>query len=92
MLLLQALCIFSLQGRLPLPTSPVCSRHPALFAMCPFQFLVYFSVFFPPGWGSDCPGGMLVYPRDGCGIQCAAYLLTCWSASPKQVRSQLLAV
>jgi hypothetical protein len=37
------------------------SKHPALFAACPFQFLVYYSVlflfFFCRAWGSICPGG-----------------------------------
>jgi hypothetical protein len=36
--------------------SLVCSEHPALSAACPFQFLVYYSVFFV-GWGSVCPEG-----------------------------------
>jgi hypothetical protein len=33
------------------------SRHPTVFATCPFQFLVFFfRFFFSPGCGSDCPG------------------------------------
>jgi hypothetical protein len=39
--------------------------HPALFATCLFLFYsaacllfsLFFSLFFPPGWGSVCPGG-----------------------------------
>jgi hypothetical protein len=34
---------------------------------------------------------MLVYPGVAVGIPHAAYLLTCWSASPKQIWSQYLA-
>jgi hypothetical protein len=34
---------------------------------------------------------MLVYPGVAVGIPCSTYLLTYWSMSPKQVRSQCLA-
>jgi hypothetical protein len=46
-LLLQALFppLFSSVLRVPCPS-----------AACPFQFLVYYSIFFP-GKGSECPGG-----------------------------------
>jgi hypothetical protein len=60
--------------------------------MCPFQFLVYYSVFFP-GRGSDYPGGYADFiPVVAVGEQHAVYLFTCWSASPKQVWSWHLAV
>jgi hypothetical protein len=35
---------------------------------------------------------MPVYPRVAVGVPHAAYLLTCWSVSPKQVRSWHLVV
>jgi hypothetical protein len=70
-----------------LPTSPVHSEHPALSAACPFQFLVYYSVFclfvcFLRGGNQSVQGSMLVYPRDGCeSTTCClfAHLLVCVS-------------
>jgi hypothetical protein len=77
----------------PCPTlpSPVCSEQPAISVACPFQFLVYYSVFFV-GCGSVFQGARLVYPGGVVGILCATYLLTCWPAAPKQVWSQCLVV
>jgi hypothetical protein len=53
-----------------------------------FQLLVYYSdcffFFFFPAQGSVCLGG---YADLSQGVLHATYLLTWWSASPKQVRS-----
>jgi hypothetical protein len=65
-LLLQVLLTESLHRELPISPSPVCSKHPALSVVCPFLFLVYYSLFFE-GQGLVCPGAILVYPRGGCG-------------------------
>jgi hypothetical protein len=44
------------------------------------------------GWGSDCPGGYAGFiPGVTVGATHVAYLLTCWSTSPRQVRSWCLA-
>jgi hypothetical protein len=76
------------------PLPPLrCSGHPALFAMWLFccyclLFTLFFSFF--PGWGRSVQGAMLSWPRVVCGstMYCLAHL---WSASPKLVRSWLLA-
>jgi hypothetical protein len=67
------------------------SRHPALFAMCPFQFHFFIQFFFLRAGVRLSRRLCWFIPRVTVGILCAAYLLTCWSASPKQVRSQCLA-
>jgi hypothetical protein len=75
------------------PPSLVCSEHPAPSAECPFQFLAYFSgfFFFFCGVGVSLPRGLCWFiPEVAVGIPHAAYLLTCESESPKQVRSQHL--
>jgi hypothetical protein len=42
---------------LSLPASPLCLQNSTTLLHVPFQFLVYYSVFFVwVGWGSDCPG------------------------------------
>jgi hypothetical protein len=75
-----------------LPISTVLSEHHSPSAVCPFQFLVYYSVFFfKLGRGQSAEGAMLIYPRVAMGISHATYLLTCCSASPKQVQIQHLA-
>jgi hypothetical protein len=94
LLLLQALFTKSSHGdsSLLLPPFPVHSEHPAPSAMCPFQYLIYHSVLFFCGMGVSLsrglcwfiPGVAVVVPR-------AAYLLTCWSESPKQIWSWHLA-
>jgi hypothetical protein len=43
------------------------SGHPALFATCLFCYCLLFSFSFFPGWGSVCPGAMLIWPRVVCG-------------------------
>jgi hypothetical protein len=73
---------------LPFPHSLVGLQHPTLSSECPFQFLVYYSVFFLAGRGPVCPGAYAGFiPRMVVGILHAAYLLTCWCTSPKQVWS-----
>jgi hypothetical protein len=63
--------------------------------LCYMSFSVpclFFSFFFP-GRRSDCPGGYAGLFQGinlAVGILHATYLLTCWSVSPKQVRSQCL--
>jgi hypothetical protein len=53
----------------------------------PFLFLVYYSVFFFffAGWGQSLQGVCWFIPGVAVWIPHSAYLLTCWSASPKQV-------
>jgi hypothetical protein len=71
------------------------SRRPALFATCLFS-VVYYSVFWFVFFCSACVSlSRELYwfiPGVAVGIPHATYLLTCWSASPKQVRSQHLVV
>jgi hypothetical protein len=68
---------------LPLPPSLVRSEHPAPSAVCPSQFLVYYSVFsFLWDGSQSAQGTMLVYPRSTCGntTYCLfAHLLVCVS-------------
>jgi hypothetical protein len=72
-----------------LPTSPQCARHPTHFAICPFQFLVYYSIFFP-GWRSDCPGDYVGFSQEwlwgyhGCLF---AHLLVCVSQAGQEPMS-----
>jgi hypothetical protein len=88
------LFIYSLCEGVHLPTLWI-SGCPSFFAtcLCFFQPLIYYSfgLFFSffPGLGSVCPGG---YADLSQGVPRAVSLLTWWSASPKQVRSLLLAV
>jgi hypothetical protein len=73
----------------PLPCSSAFST-PRPLATCLFccYCLSFICFSFFPGWGSVCPGG---YADLSQGVLGAAYLLTWWSASPKQVRSWRLA-
>jgi hypothetical protein len=79
---------------LQLPPPLVCSEHSVLSAACPFQFLFYYSAFFC----FFCRAGVSLsrelywfIPGVAVGIPLAAYLLNCWSASPKQVWIRCLA-
>jgi hypothetical protein len=96
-LLLQALFIKSshIDSSLLLLPSPLCSEHPAPSAMCPFQFLVYYSVFYFFLWGTgqSVQRAMLAYPRGGCGntVCCLfAHLLVHVSQADLEPVSQLL--
>jgi hypothetical protein len=64
---------------------------PTLFAKCPFQFLVYYSVclfcFVCGAWVSLFRGLCWFISGVAVGIPHATYLLMFWSASLKQVRS-----
>jgi hypothetical protein len=54
--------------------------HPAPSAVCDFQFIVYYSVYFLRGRSQFIQGFMLVYLRGGCGSTlCSlfALLLVC---------------
>jgi hypothetical protein len=85
------LFIYSLHRCLPLLLQS--SRRPAHFAMCLFQFFVYSVFWFFLFCGAEVSvsrGLCWFIPGVGVGIPLAAYLLTCWSAFPKQVRSQHL--
>jgi hypothetical protein len=74
---------------LPLIPSLVHSKHLALSAVCPFQFLVYYSVFFSCRAGVSLSRGLCWFiPGVAVEISHAAYLLTSWSAYPKQFWSQ----
>jgi hypothetical protein len=70
-----------------LPSSLVLSEHPVPSAACPFQFLICYSVFF--WWvGVSLSRGICWFIlRVAVGVLRAAYLLTCSSASPKQIWS-----
>jgi hypothetical protein len=78
---------------LALPPSLVHSKYPILSAACPFQFLVYYSVFwliFLQDRESVCLGAVLVYPRGGCGSTTGhlfAYLLICISQAGLELAS-----
>jgi hypothetical protein len=67
--------------------SPMCSEHPTPSAAYPFQFLVYYSVFFSQVGVRLSRKLFWFIPGVAVGILHATYLLTCWSASPKQVWS-----
>jgi hypothetical protein len=101
---LAGLFIYSLRGEVPSPLSGgvwhtgkgpfsflQSSGHPALFATVLFQLLVYYSGFFS-GVGVSLSRRLCWFiPGLAVGVPWAAYLLTCWSASPKHVRSWCLA-
>jgi hypothetical protein len=77
---------------LPLPLSLVHRVYPAPSAVCSFQFLVYYPVFlflffFLQRRGHSVQGLCWFIAGVAVGIPHAAYLLTCWPASPKQVWS-----
>jgi hypothetical protein len=90
---LSSLCLLKVTmeiSSLLLPSSLACSEHTAPSAVCPFQFLVYYSVFFC-GMGVSLSRGLCWFiPGVAVGIPPATYLLICWSPSPKQVWSQYL--
>jgi hypothetical protein len=74
---------------LPFPHSP------ELQAPCPFRYMSFsvpcFLFSFFPGVGVRLSRGLCWFiPEVSVGTLCAIYLLTCWSASPQQVRSQHL--
>jgi hypothetical protein len=81
--LLWQACLFTVHtGACPSPFL-WSSRRPTLFAMCAFQFLVYYSfLIFWGSLGQSVQGTMLVYPRGGCGsTMCClfAHMLVCIS-------------
>jgi hypothetical protein len=68
----------------PLLQCAQCTPPPVLHVA--FQFLGFF--FWWGGGGVSLPRGLCWFvPGVAMGVPCAAYLLTCWSASPKQVWS-----
>jgi hypothetical protein len=79
-----------------LPPSPVHSEHPTPCATCSFSvpwLLFSFLLCFLLQHGVSLSRGLCWYiPGVAVGILCAAYLLTCWSVSPKKVWSRHLAV
>jgi hypothetical protein len=81
LLSLASLFIYSLPEGLPLPHSPeVRAPHSLYYVSFFFSYLfiiqfVFFS-FFPPGWGSVCPGGCAVCGSIMC---CLAHLVVCFS-------------
>jgi hypothetical protein len=94
---LSRLCLLKVHwdfSSVPFPISLVCSVPPAPSAVCPFQFLVYYSVwdFFWGGAYQFSKGLWWFIPGVAVGILHAAYLLTCWPASPMQVWSLCLVV
>jgi hypothetical protein len=72
----------------PFSSVPKC---PTLLAVCLFQFLAYYSVFiylFFCGAGVSLPRRLCWFiPGVAAGVLRAAYLFTCWSASPKHIWS-----
>jgi hypothetical protein len=89
---LSSLCLLKVCAEfssLPLLPSLVHSVYSVPSAACPLQFLVYYLFFFV-GWGSVCPGAMLVYPRGACGsIMCHlfAHLFVCVSHAGLELAS-----
>jgi hypothetical protein len=90
-------CLFTVYvGKCPSPFL-WSSGRPAIFGTCLFSvacllFSIFCCCYFYFLWdrGGSVQGAMMFYPRCGCGSTTAAYLITCWSVSPKQVRSQCL--
>jgi hypothetical protein len=79
---------------LHLPPSLVHSVHPAPSAVCSFSVpcLLFSFVLFFCGAGVSLSRSLCWFiPGVTVGIPCAAYLLTCWSASHKQFSSWCLA-
>jgi hypothetical protein len=74
------------------PPSPMSLDHPAPSAVCDFQFIIYYSVFFCVAGVNLSRGLCWFIPGVAVGVPCAAYLLSCWSASTKQVWNWHLAV
>jgi hypothetical protein len=70
--------------------SLVSSVHPAPSVACSFSVPCLLFSFFLWGGFQSVQGTMLIYPRGSCGNTMSLYLLTCWSASPKEVWSQHL--
>jgi hypothetical protein len=81
---------------LPFPHSPVLSEHLTPSAVSSFSvsclLLFSFVLFFCGAWVSLSRGLYWLIPGVAVGILHAAYLLTYWSASAKQVWSRHLAV
>jgi hypothetical protein len=88
------------------PSPPLrCSGCPALFAMCLYVVIAYYSVFFlfSLGGGQSVQGAMLIWPRIVCGSTACrlAHLVVCvfpsrlaaavwrWRGSPPQLNSLL---
>jgi hypothetical protein len=84
---LAGLFIYSLGGELSLPLS-LDLRVARPLCCVPFVVDCLLLLFFCWAGGQSVQGAMLIYPR---GRPSAAYLLICWSVSPKQFRSQHLA-
>jgi hypothetical protein len=65
--------------------------HPLLCMSFPVLCLLFSVIFVSVGQRVSLSKGLYLFiPGVAVGILCAAYLLTCWSASPKQVWSQCL--
>jgi hypothetical protein len=88
---LSKLCLLNIHSSLPHPHSLVYSVHPALLCCMSFPvpcLLSSFVLFCFCGVGVSLSRGLCWFiPGVAVGILCAAYLLTCWSVSPKQVWS-----
>jgi hypothetical protein len=82
-------------GSAPPPFSRAQGAPPSLlhvlFSVAYLLFRFFWFFFFLQGRVQSVQGAMLIYPRDGCGSTTCC-LFTCWSASPKQVRSWCLVV
>jgi hypothetical protein len=92
---LSRLCLLKVHleiNSLPLLPPLVCLDTPPPHLCCVFLFISLFIIqFFFAVQGSVCPGGNGGLSQGWLWeIPCAAYLLTCWSVSPKQVWSQCL--
>jgi hypothetical protein len=79
-------CLFTVLWRISPPTLFSAQGTPPslLCFFCCCLLLSFFSLFFP-GWGSVCPGGMLIWPRVVCGstVCCLAHLVVCFSRAGK---------
>jgi hypothetical protein len=92
-LLQPGLFIYSLCGEVPLPLSlELKVPQPLCYMSFSVACLLFSFFFFCEADVSLSRGLWWFIPGVAVGVPCAAYLLTCWSASPKQVRSWHLAV
>jgi hypothetical protein len=92
---LSSLCLLKVHveiSSLFLHPSMVHSEHPAPSTACSFSVscLLFSFFFFFAGWGQSLQGVCWFIPGVAVWIPHSAYLLYCWSVSPKQVWSQHL--
>jgi hypothetical protein len=82
--LLQLACLFTVPWEIaPPPLFRAQGTPPSLLHvfLLLLLFIIQFFFSFFPGWGSICPGAMLIWPRVVCGstMCCLAHLVVCFS-------------